>query len=153
MYGYFAPNQTIQQEKREIPKIELIAFTLYEISYNGIDHILEGKKGKKFDDRYTITSGKFSDNTKPLFQSIRSDNIKYKNDILELTGNVHYIRADGLEFRSDEGKYNSKSSIAQTEGPFIITQNGNRIDGNTLNYNTEQKTVSANQVRGSYQLK
>lgn len=153
MYGYFTPNYASQQESREIPKIQLIIFTLYEISNKGIDHILEGKEGKKFDERYTVTSGKFSDNTKPLFQSIRSDHIVYENDILKLNGNVHYVREDGLEFRSDEGKYNTNSAVVQTQGPFIITQNANRIDGEKLNYNTEQKIVTANQVCGSYQLK
>ncbi|MFY9141380.1 LPS export ABC transporter periplasmic protein LptC [Sulfuricurvum sp.] len=153
MYGYFAPNYVPQQEKREIPKIQLMDFTLYEISNKGIDHILEGKEGKKFDERYTVTSGKFSDNTKSLFQSIRSDNVVYQYDILNLTGNVYYSRADGLEFHSDEGTYDTNNSVIQTQGSFVITQNANRIDGEKLNYHTGQKTVTANQVRGSYQLK
>jgi LPS export ABC transporter protein LptC len=153
MYSYFAPHYTPSQEVGEIPKIELISFTLYEISHKGIDHILEGKEGKKFDERYEVTSAKFSDNTKHLFQSIRSNNADYRNNIIKLDGNVHYVREDGLEFRSQEGTYDAKASKIQTEGPFVITQNANRIDGNALLYNTEDDTVSANRVRGSYQLK
>lgn len=153
MYGYFSPNYTSTQESGEIPKIELSDFTLYEISHKGIDHILSGVEGKKFDEYYVITSAKFSDNTKNLFQSIRSDDAEYRNKIIQLDGNVHYVRADGLEFRSQEGSYDSQRSLVQTKGSFVITQNANRVEGTKLLYNTELDTVSANQVRGSYQLK
>jgi hypothetical protein len=153
MYGYFNPSYTAHEDSREIPKIELITFKLYEISPKGIDYILEGKEGKKFDDRYTVTSAKFSDNTKHLFQYILSDDLKYQNDTVVLNGNVHYIREDGLELRTNEGQYDTKASLIQTAGAFVITQNGNRVEGDNLLYNTEHDTVSADRVRGSYNLK
>ncbi|WP_295053647.1 LPS export ABC transporter periplasmic protein LptC [Sulfuricurvum sp.] len=153
MYGYFSPDDRAAQDNREIPKIELTDFTLYEISHKRIDHILEGKEGKKFDEYYVITSAKFSDNTKNLFQTIRSDNADYRNNIIKVDGNVHYVREDGLEFRSHEGTYDSKASLIRTKGAFVITQNANHVEGTALNYNTEHDTVSADHVRGSYQLK
>ena len=153
MYNYFTPNYSLSKEVGEIPKIELFAFTLYEISHKGIEHILEGQEGKKFDERYTVTSAKFSDNTKTLFQTIRSDNVDYQSDVINLNGNVHYVREDGLEFRSNEGTYNTDTSLIQTQGAFVITQKSNRIDGNTLHYDNENDTVSADHVRVSYQLK
>ncbi len=152
MHAVFKPTYSTDQQTHEIPKIELQAFTLYEISRNGIDHVLEGEKGKMFDDRYEVTSAKFSDNTKSLSQSIRADNAQYQNDVLRLNANVFYEREDGLQFRSEEGQYDSNASIITTEGPFVITQNANRVDGRRLNYNTEHDTVSADAVRGSYQL-
>lgn len=153
MYGYFNPDYSALDDNKETPQIELSHFTLYEISQKGIDHILQGSEGKKFESYYVITSAKFSDNTKNLFQSVRSDNADYRNDILKLNGNVRYVREDGLEFRSNEGTYNSKESLIKTQGTFVITQNANRIDGTTLHYNTAQDTVSANRVIGVYQLK
>lgn len=153
MYAYFTPDYTALDKNKEIPQIELAHFTLYEISRKGIDHILEGDEGKKFETRYVITSAKFSDNTKTLFHSIRSDHADYQNDILTLSGNVRYERQDGLAFRSQEGTYQTKDSLIQTKGAFVITQNANRIDGTTLNYNTKKDTVSADRVCGVYQLK
>lgn len=153
MFSYFSPDNRAIGDNQEIPKIELTDFTLYEISHKRIDHILEGEEGKKFDEYYVITSAKFSDNTKKLFQTIRSDNADYRNDVIAVDGNVHYTREDGLEFRSNEGTYDSNASVIQTKGPFVITQNSNRIDGTALHYNTSQDTVSANRVYGTYQLK
>lgn len=153
MYNYFTPNYTLSQESGEIPKIELFSFTLYEISHKGIDHVLEGKEGKKFDESYTVTSAKFSDNTKNLFQTLKADTMDYRSNVIKLNGNVHYAREDGLEFRSNEGNYNTDSSVIRTQGLFAITQNANRIDGNQLHYNSKNDTVSAEHVRVSYQLK
>lgn len=153
MYNYFTPNYILSKDVGEVPKIELFSFTLYEISHKGIEHILEGKEGKKFDDRYAVTSAKFSDNTKTLFQTIKSDNVDYRSDVIKLKGNVHYAREDGLEFRSNEGKYNTESSLIQTQGGFVITQKSNRIDGTKLLYDNKNDTVSADHVRVSYQLK
>lgn len=153
MYFYFTPTYPSDRQTREIPQIQLHTFTLYEISKNGVDHILEGEDGKKFENRYEITSAKFSDNTKSLFQSIQAENMDYQKDVVRLKANVLYHRADGLEFRSNEGQYDTKASLITTEGAFVITQNGNRVEGEHLYYNTEQNIISADAVRGSYQLK
>ncbi|MDD5051188.1 MAG: LPS export ABC transporter periplasmic protein LptC [Sulfuricurvum sp.] len=152
MYGYFKPSYLVHQDAREVPKLELEAFTLYEISHKGVDHVLEAKNGKEFEDRYEVTSAKFSDNTKRLFQTVSADQAKYKDDLITLRGNVNFVREDGLKFVSDEGKYNTKSSLIHTEGPFVITQNHNRVEGTKLDYNTNQDTVNAYKVSGSYQL-
>lgn len=152
MFAYFKPNYPTDEKQGEIPKIQLQTFTLYEVSRRGVDHILEGEEGKKFEDRYEITSAKFSDNTKSMFQTIRSDNALYRDKILDVNGHVVYQRSDNLIFRSNEGKYNTNNAVITTQGPFVITQNGNRVEGRKLNYNTDKKTVSADAVRGSYQL-
>lgn len=153
MFGYFTPKFSPTNDVKEIPQIELNQFKLYEISKRGIDHVLEGEKGEKFEDRYTVTSAKFSDNTKHLFQSVSSDQVEYKADRINLKQNVHYVRADGLEFRSREGTYDTKRSVIQTNGAFVITQKAHRIDGDRLLYDTERDTVSAERVQIRYQLK
>jgi hypothetical protein len=153
MYTYFSPDYNAKYNNVEIPKIELHDFTLYEISHRGIDHVLEGKEGKKYEEYYEVTSAKFSDNTATLFQTIRSDNAEYRNDVIDLDGDMHYVREDGLEFHAASGSYDSKSSLVKVPGSFIITQNANRIDGENMLYHTEQESVSANRIQASYQLK
>ncbi len=130
MYLSFSPTYRDEGERGEIPQIELHSFTLYEISSRGIDHVLEGAEGKKFDNRYEITSAKFGDNTKSMYQSIAAGSVHYRDDLVRLKTDVLYRREDGLEFRSAEGEYNT-----------------------TLYYNTQERTLSADAVKGSYELK
>lgn len=152
MFGYFKPTLLMDETKEEVPKFELKSFIIYEISSAGIDRFFEGDHGKRFEDRYEVSSAKFSNNSKDLFESISANNALYKEDIITLDGNVHYVREDGLEFRSAEGQYDTPRSLVSTRGSFVITQNSNRVNGTQLLFNTQQKTVSANAVSGSYQL-
>lgn len=152
MFGYFKPTLLMDESKEEIPKFELESFVVYEISAAGIDRFFEGDHGKRFEDRYEVSSAKFSNNSKNLFESISANEALYKDDVIALEGNVHYVREDGLQFRSAEGKYDTVNSLVSTRGSFVITQNSNRVNGTQLQLNTKSHTVSANAVSGSYQL-
>ncbi|MDP1784327.1 MAG: LPS export ABC transporter periplasmic protein LptC [Sulfuricurvum sp.] len=152
MFGYFKPISLKEERQKEVPTFELELFTIYEISSLGVDRFFEGDHGKRFDERYEVSSAKFSDNSKKLFESIRADEAFYEDDVITLEGNVHYTREDGLQFRSSEGKYDMPNSLVSTRGTFVITQNNNIIHGAQLELNTHNDTVSANAVSGSYQL-
>ncbi len=152
MFGYFKPTVFTEENKDEVPKFELESFIIYEISSLGIDRFFEGEHGKRFEDRYEVSSAKFSNNSKELFESISANEALYKKDVITLNGDVHYIREDGLQFRSAEGKYDTPRSLVSTRGNFVITQNNNRVNGTKLLFNTKQHTVSADMVSGSYQL-
>lgn len=152
MFIYFKPAEHDQLEANEIPIFELDHFNIYEISPAGINHFFEGDHGKRFSDRYEVTQAKFSNNKKALFESIRADNASYKDEIVSLNGNVHYVRDDGLQFNSDEGVYDQNRSIITTDGVFTITKNANSVHGTHLYYDLNLDTVSADHIRGSYQL-
>ena len=70
MFGYFKPTLLVGETKKEVPKFELESFVVYEISATGIDRFFEGNHGKRFEDRYEVSSAKFSNNSKDLFESI-----------------------------------------------------------------------------------
>ncbi len=155
LLGIFTYHKPIDQplaSDEETPKFSLEKFVIYEISESGIGRFFQGEKGDRYEDRYEVASAKFSDNSKKLFESIRSDHARYQDDVIYLNGNVHYVRADGLEFRSQEGIYDKKASLVQTKGDFVITQHAHRIDGTRLRYHTSADTVSADQIRGTYEL-
>jgi len=152
MFGYFKPIQSDKMSVKEVPQFELDKFVIYEISPYRIDRFFEGEHGKRFADRYEVSGAKFTKNENALMESIRANNALYKDDVISLEGNVHYVREDGLQFRSNEGIYDQKHSLITTDGAFTITKNQNSIDGNNLYYDLKLDTVSANEIRGSYQL-
>lgn len=152
MYGYFNPNYIEKRDTKEIAKVQLQSFTLYEVSQNGIEYILEGDQGLRYDDRYEITSAKFSDNTKHFLQFIGAHKAYYRDDTISLSDGVFFEREDGLKFSSDEGVYNTKTSLVTIQGPFAITQKNNHFEGENLHYNTMLDTLSADKISGSYQF-
>ncbi len=152
MFSYFKPTSSLLTKIAEVPQFELDQFVIYEISPTHIEHFFEGAHGKRFSDRYEATEAKFTNNEKELLESIGANNALYKDDVVYLKGNVHYVRADGLELRSNEGVYDQKHSFVKTDGPFTITKDQNSINGIGLYYDLILDTVSADKVRGSYQL-
>ncbi len=152
MFSYFKPHEKQHYERVEVPQFELEHFVIYEITPSKIDRFFEGEYGKHFEDRYEISGAKFTNNTKSLLESIRADDALYKGDVITLAGNVHYLRADGLEFRSSEGTYDQNHSLIQTKGPFVLTKDQHKIEGTRLYYDLLYDITSADQVRGSYQL-
>lgn len=152
MFAYFKPSYTSDVNAEEMPRIELASFTLYEISPQGVQRILKGEEGKVYDARYEISSANLRDNTYRLPQTISGHDARYENDLLTLKGDILFTRADGLEFRSHEARYNTESGIVTTRGKFTITQNAHRVEGEKLYYNSHERSASANAVRGSYQF-
>lgn len=152
MFSYFKPVERDQLSVKEVPLFELDTFVIYEISSTKIDRFFEGDHGKRFSNRYEVSVAKFTNNEKLLLESIRADKALYKDDIVSLDGKVHYARADGLQFHSNEGVYDQKRSLITTDGAFTITKNENIIQGTRLYYNLNLDTVSADQIRARYQL-
>ncbi len=153
MFSYFKPIKHEQLASKEVPSFELDQFVIYEISPERIDRFFEGEHGKRFWDRYEVSDAKFTNNEKALLESIRADSALYKGDVITLEGKVHYARSDGLQSHSKEGVYDQKHSFLTTEGAFTITKNENSIEGSHLLYDLNLDTVSADQIRASYQLK
>jgi len=152
MFGYFDPYERQKQEVREVPQFELDQFVIYEITRAKIDRFFQGAHGKHFIDRYEIRDAKFTNNSKTMVESIRADQVLYKENLISLDGNVHYVREDGFQFRSSEGSYDQNTSVIRTKGTFVLTKDGNQVDGTHLDYNVNLDTVSADKVRGSYQF-
>ncbi len=152
MYFYFSPNYTQSSNAEEVPQIELSRFSLYEISPKGIDHLLEGEEGKKFAEYYVVTSAKFSDNTKKMLHTLRADRADYRYNSLKIEGNVRYLREDGLECRSEEALYRTQEGLVEIPKGFTMTQGAHQIRGESLLYNVDEKSLSAQRVSGSYQL-
>jgi LPS export ABC transporter protein LptC len=152
MFTYFKPSESSQDSIENVPLFELDSFVIYEISPHKINHFFAGDHAKKFPDYYEATNAKLTNNKRELLESIRADHAIYQEDVINLKGNVHYVRADGLEFRSNEGTYDQKNSFAKTKGAFTITKNQNSVHGTQLYYDLEHDTVDANQIMGIYQL-
>ncbi|MFH0709024.1 MAG: LPS export ABC transporter periplasmic protein LptC [Pseudomonadota bacterium] len=153
MFSYFKPLKHDQLASKEVPSFELDKFVIYEISPERIDRFFEGEHGKRFSDRYEVSDAKFTNNEKALLESIRANSALYKDDVITLEGKVYYARSDGLQFHSNEGMYDQKRSFLTTEEAFTITKNENSIEGRHLLYDLNLDTVSADQIRASYQLK
>lgn len=150
----FRPMEIAQSEKQEVALLDLTDFSVYELGQGGLQSIMKGSAGERYEDRYDVEDANYTDNTQAYVQNITSDFARYRTqaDVILLNKHVHYERADGLIFTSNEAIYNQKKGTAKTKGPFTVMHGENRVDGIALHYNSHKDTIKAKKVNGVYTL-
>ncbi|EDZ62696.1 protein containing DUF1239 [Sulfurimonas gotlandica GD1] len=150
----FKPMNIKQQEFVDVPLFQLEAFTLHELSQDGLVTLMKGSKAIRYNDRYKVFNIDYTDNSKNFIANMRADNGLYrdKDDVIDLTGNVIYNREDGLIFESQEATYNKKSAIAKTNKDYVIYRDSNRVVGTSLTYDNRLNRVKSKNVVAKYQI-
>lgn len=148
----FKPLEIKQQEFVEVPLLEMKVFTMYELDTKGLKTILFGSSSKRFSDRYTVRNLNYTDSAKEYIANMKADTGLYKNENIDLNGNVVYLREDGLTFESDSANYNKKRSILSTKEDFIVHRGKNSAIGTSLHYNNKTNKMKATKIEAIYQL-
>jgi len=148
----FKPLDIKQQKFVDVPQFKLVTFTMHELDTNGLLTLINGTQGTKYSNRYVVKNIDYTDNSKEYIANIKANNGVYKNDIVNLTGDVRYVREDGLIFESQEATHNKKTGISHTNGDFTIYQNDNIVHGTKLVYDNIKDKIKAKIVDGLYLL-
>jgi LPS export ABC transporter protein LptC len=125
---------------------------MYEFDKNGLLTIMNGEEAIKYKDRYEIKDVDYTDNSQQYLANMQANYGIYKNEVVNLDGDVFYIREDGFTFKSQEAVYNTKTSIARVDKDFVLYQDKNIIRGNLLVYNNKLNTTKFSNVRATYQI-
>lgn len=153
IYVLLKPLNIKQQVYDEIPALEVSSFTLYELNKENLKTIMKGSEAIQFDDRYVVSHIDFTDNSKQYIAKMKAKKGVYKNEIVELKGDVTYKREDGLTFHTNKATYNKKTNVTFINGEFISSQAQNKLTGSALSYNNIQKKANAKNITLTYQLK
>jgi len=150
---FLKPLEYQKTSHKEIALFNISTFTIYEFDKNGLVTILNGENGTRYNDRYEIKDVDFTDNSQKFIANMQANNGVYKNEIINLDGNVIYIREDGINFKSQKAVYNTNTSIVKVDKKFTINKNKNIITGKSLVYNNKLNTTKFYNARATYQIK
>jgi len=153
IYIFFQPLKIKEQKFGEIALLTMDNFTMYELQTTGLQTIMAGTKSIRYTDRYIIDDINFTDNSKEYISNILADDGIYKNDIVDLKGNVIYKREDGLTFQSNTLHYNTKTKIAQTQDKYIAYKSTNSMKGTSFVFDSANEIMKSKEVTVIYQLK
>ena len=142
-----------EQKADEIPLLELEEFKLTELNTKGLSSIMEGSRGFRYSDRYTIVNLDYTDNTNKLLDNIKAKNGLYKGDVIDLNGDVVYFREDGLTFKTQNARYNQKTDVVQALTKYVSHMNGNRAIGSSIVYNNALGITKSKNIVANYKLK
>ncbi len=111
-----------------------------------------GNAATRYANRYTIENMDYTDNKKEYIANMKADHGIYKNDKVTLTGNIAYVRDDGITFATQKAVYNKKTSIITTDVGYIAYLNDSVITGSYLKYNNNKNRIFSKNIRAKIQL-
>jgi len=153
IYLFFKPLDIKQRDFIDIPIFELSYFTLYEIDKNALVTVMNGDKAVRYSNRYKVSSIDYTDNSKKYLVNMKANNGVFKDEVVNLYGDVKYKREDGLSFETQKARYNKKTKIAYVDTNYVSHMGANEIVGSSLIYNNLLKRVKSTDIRVKYQLK
>jgi len=127
-------------------------FTMYELNNRGLETLMIGTKGIRYSNRYTVKDIDYTDNSRNYKANMRADFGVYKNDIVNLDGNVFYSREDGLDFETQKVLYNKKTAIAYVNQDYVSYRDKNRVTGTSLEYNNLLNQSKSTDVVANYKI-
>ena len=154
IYIFFSPTEMQDTtKKKETPLIELHNYTVYKFDTQSLVNILDGKIGKRFQNRYELYDFLFTDKIEKDIISISAKHGLYRGDEATFTDKVHYFRSDGLTFDSQKVLYNKKKHYIKSPVPYIAHLDENILIGKSLYYDFEQKKLHSKDVNFVYNIK
>lgn len=152
IFTLFKPLNIKQQIVGDIPQLKMNQFTMYELNKNALETLVTGSQALRYKDRYVFNEVDFTDSSQKFISNIQASRGIYKNNILNLDGNVSYLREDGLEFKANTLVYNTKSSIAHTNDDYIAFLGENSMSGTSLKYLSTKNRITSKNVVVKYQI-
>ncbi len=152
IFFLFKPLDFKEQKFTDVPLFELNIFTMYELNNHGLETLMIGTKGVRYSNRYTVKNIDYTDNSKNYIANMRADLGIYKNDIINLEGNVFYSREDGLVFETQKVIYNKKTAIAYVNQDYVSYRDKNRVKGTSLEYNNLLNQSKSTDVVANYKI-
>ena len=148
----FKPLSIKEQEFVDVPLLEIGDFVMHELNDKGLKTFMTGDKTLRYKDRYTVDSIDFTDESKGHISNMKADKGLYKDDIVDLKGNISYVREDGLAFESQTMTYNTKTAIATTQSDYVAFRGESTMKGASLEYDSVTNRMKSDNVEVNYQL-
>jgi len=148
----FKPLDITQQKFNDVPLFSISYFRMHELNSKGLITLMNGDTATKYKDRYTVDKMNYTDKSRKYLANMQSNSGIYKDDIVYLDGDIVYTREDGLTFETQKAVYDKKTTIATTEGDYVLYKGSNMVKGEELKYNNSLEIVKSKNVVVKYQL-
>lgn len=135
-----------------IANMEMNNIIDYEVSQS-VTGKFTSDKGTRYNDRDEFENFYGQIFEKDTNHTLKSNKARYKKDIVTFSGKATYTNTDDLNYISEEIIYNLKTKVAQSDKPFVMTQNNDKITGKNLKHILATKQTFAKGVHAWIQTK
>lgn len=153
IFSFMEPLNIKGQEPKDTPLFELTSFTIHELNDKGLSTLMQGEKALSFDDKYLVSNIDYTDNSKDLIVNVKAQHGVYKDDVVNLKGNVVFNREDGLIIETDDIIYNKNTGLVNSDEKTTMRKNDDNIVGATLTYDINQEILKVTDVMAIFKFK
>jgi len=146
------PLKIKQQKFIDVPLLDMNTFVMYELNSTGLSTLMSGDKALRYKDRYVVNKIDFTDSSRKFISNLKADLGIYKDNVIDLKGNVTLLREDGLSLNSELITYNRKSLIAKTDKKYTALMEENKMQGDSIIYDIKNKKIKSKNVTIIYDL-
>lgn len=126
---------------------------MYEFDPFGLKTLMLGSEAFRYKDRYTVDDIDHTDNSKTHISNLRADFGVYKNNRLDLDGNVTLIRDDGLNYETEKAFYYKDKGLFVTDTDYVLSQGRNVVHGTYIDHNNLTGKMHSKNIRAKYYIK
>ncbi len=112
-----------------------------------------GSEAFRYVDRYTVDNIDHTDNSKKHISNLKANFGVYKNDKLDLDGNVTFVRDDGLSYETQKAFYYKKKALFVTDTDYVLSQGTNVVYGTYVDHNNLTGKIHSKNVNAKYIIK
>jgi LPS export ABC transporter protein LptC len=123
------------------------------IDKTGISERITASRALKFkthDELYDLNTTFIEEN---ITHKLTAKRAYYQNNIFRLTKEVNYENNQSMQIKSEELEYNTKTKIAESKTPFILTSKQGEMHGKTFIYDMKQGKIEGEQIQYNFEVK
>jgi LPS export ABC transporter protein LptC len=142
------------RDYKEIPLLSFSDFHIYDFDENRIVRTtLQGQYGEAFENSYyRIKDVELTYKSSRGFENISSNYAYYKNQEIDIIGDVTYSRDDGVKIDTDQITYDIRDDYFYIPKKFSLYQMGSQVNGRTLVIKRRDGTINAFNIEAVIKL-
>ena len=146
----YALNFKAQDAK--IAQMEMHVVKDYEITTDGVNSIINAKKAMRFSDRDEFYEVDGIVRDEGLVNTLRANKAISHDGIIELHGDVYYVRSDDFTLKSEQVIYNREKKELFSDVAFEVTYGPHQSTGESFNYQVDSKILKADKIRANIKV-
>ncbi len=153
IFFFFTPQNVDQKNIKDTPLLHIKNFTMYELDPAGLKTYMLGSEAFRYTDRYTVDNIDHTDKSKTHVSNLKADYGVYKNNKLDLDGNVTLVRDDGLSYETQKAFYYKDKGLFVTDTDYTLSQGNNILRGRYIDHNNLTGKIHSKNINAKYYIK
>jgi len=143
----------ISKEDINYSTIEFTGVQGCSIDKDGISERIIASRARKYKTYDALDDLNTSFIQNGLSHTLTAKNARLQNGTLHLTREVHYENNQSLRIKSEELEYNTKTKIAQSQTPFILTSKQGDMTGDSFVYDMQNGVIKSQHIQYNFEVK